>query len=750
MLNPFARSKNDLPSMNRRRITAWAHDIIDELQRMGILNPGNEKAADDLFRVYQNILQFYSWVSTRPRVHATHSPRPIQPPWTPNDIFASAHKVWTDLEWELRLEKDGAFIDQMIDHLGWFWNIKNNLVNQARYTRGLSVLPNMETMAEAANYARISSIDSANITQVSEERSIPLGSYFPRPMAPASSDNARNVEAFPAGYSTRRGNSGDNIMHPSRTHSSGTPSILQPKTGHLQLPRYSQSIQEQPHSAMPVTLSVKGKQSPSLHPGVQYQPPTARDKPSRNISNMAGGKYNDGIEYSQASQVPVGFILPAPQSRDDRYPNRAQGFGGGSKGPMTNIPALKPVFSGRNSHGQDLPTSHDGQSAQFHSGETRTKTGSRSSDTRISLSAPNNDVIVISDTPSPESTSTPVKSLKSRDSDRHRSSLVLSPEENYEVEHSSSEIIPSVHIRDTTRHFSFPVNPRKSINSPSNQRKVRATKANKTRSGSFDRRSAEQGLGSAGEKTRNRVTDTGSKKPNATENNLSTPKGKTSVSSNHNQRNTKVNDIGKAKETMSIPINVEQDDKANHFQKVNSKRPEPISEAYNTIPESHNKKPKISNNPTTSPSDYASPYTNFLKQYRPSNLKNPTSPGVIQKAAEDKVVKNKVVGGGHIGEKVGSEKSVGEKALEESKTGSKPIDHKSTNEIKVSAKPIIEKTASEDSAGDKLMAEAPIMEDAISVETSRNELASDKPASDMPLPAKNIKSKSLYRPFSMR
>lgn len=122
--------------MNRHSITAWAHDIIDELQRIGILNPGNEKAADDLLRVYQNMLQFYTWVSTRPRVQVNHSPRPIQPPWIPNDIFTSAHKVWNDLEWELRLEKDGAFIDQMIDHLGWFWNIKNNLVNQARRTQG--------------------------------------------------------------------------------------------------------------------------------------------------------------------------------------------------------------------------------------------------------------------------------------------------------------------------------------------------------------------------------------------------------------------------------------------------------------------------------------------------------------------------------------------------------------------------------------------------------------------------------------
>lgn len=141
MLNPFARSRNDLPSMNRHSIIAWAHDIIDELERIGTLNPGNENAADDLFRVYQNILQFYSWVSTRPRIHATYAQRPIQSPWISNDIFASAHKVWNDLEWELRLEKDGAFIDQMLDHLGWFWNIKNNLVNQTRYARGKCISP---------------------------------------------------------------------------------------------------------------------------------------------------------------------------------------------------------------------------------------------------------------------------------------------------------------------------------------------------------------------------------------------------------------------------------------------------------------------------------------------------------------------------------------------------------------------------------------------------------------------------------
>ncbi|TGO47283.1 hypothetical protein BCON_0285g00070 [Botryotinia convoluta] len=710
MLNPFARSKNDLPSMNRHSITAWAHDIIDELQRIGTLNPGNEKAADDLFRVYQNILQFYSWVSTRPRVHVTHAQRPIQPPWTPNDIFTSAHKVWNDLEWELRLEEDGAFIDQLVDHLGWFWNIKNNLVNQARHTRGLSALPSMETMAEAANYARISSIDRANIMQIPEARAIKLGNHFPRPMAPASRDNPRNVESFPAGYSTRRGNSSDNIIHPSRTYSSGIPTILQPKTGHLQLPKYSQSVQEQPQSAMPVTLSVKGKQSPSLHPGIQYQPPTARDKPSRNIFNMAGNKYNDGIEYSQTSEVPVGFILPAPQILDDRYPNRAQGFGGGSKRPMTSIPALEPVFSGRDNHGQDLPTSHEGQLAQSHSGTTCTKTGNRCSDTSNSVSAEDKDVIVILDTPSPESTNTRIESLRSRDYDRHLSSPILSPGDEYKVERPSSARISPVYRKDTTRHFSFPVNPGTSINSPSNQREVKSAEANKVASESLDRRSAKQGRNSTGGKKQKRATNTGGKKVSATENDLNIPKRNISVPTNDNQRDMKINNIAKYKET----------------------------------------RPKIKNNPITSLSVYASPYTNFLKQYRPSNLNSPTSLGVIQKSAEDKVVENKVVGGGHIGEKIGSEKCVGEKALDESKTASKPIDHKSTNKDPVSAKSIIEKTVSEDSAGDKLMAEAPIMEDAISVEASGNKLASDKPANNKPLPAKTNKSKSLYRPFSMR
>ncbi|TGO20607.1 hypothetical protein BPAE_0281g00070 [Botrytis paeoniae] len=735
MLNPFARSKNDIPSMNRHSITAWAHDIIDELQRIGILNSGNEKAADDLFRVYQNIVQFYSWVSTRPRVHANHAQRPIQPPWTPNDIFTSAHKVWTDLEWELRLEKDGAFIDQIIDHLGWFWNIKNNLVNQARHTRGLSVLPSMETIAEVANYARISNIDRADVMQVPAARTIPSGSYFPRPMAPASRDNPRNVEAFPAGYSTRRGNSSDNTMHPSRTHSSGIPSILQPKTGHLQLPKYSQSVQEQPHFSMPVTLSVKDKQSPSLHPGVQYQPPTARDKPSRNIANMAGNRYNNGIEYSQTSQVPVGFILPAPQIRDDRYPNRAQGFGGRSKRSMTSIPALEPVFSGRDNHGQDLPTSHDGKLAQSHSGTTRTKTGNRFSDTRNSVSAQDTDVIVILDTPSPESTSTPIESLRLRDHSRYPSSPVMSPEDEYEVENSSSARIPSVHSLDTTRHSNFPVNPGAPINSPNNQREVKSAEANKTRSESFDRQSAKQSFDITRVKKQKKVTHTSVKKPSTRENDLNTPRGNIPAFTNGNQCNTKVNDIEKHKETRSGSVNVKQDDKANHFQKANAKRPEPISEAHNTIPDSHNKRLKINNNPTTSLSDYTSPYTNFLKQYRTSNLNSPTSLGIIQKSAEDKVVENKAVGDGHISDITSGEKSVGEKALDESIIASKPIDQRSINE---------------DSAGDKLMAEAPVVEDTISEDTSRDKLASDKPANNKPIPAKANKSRLLYRPFSMR
>ncbi|TGO36120.1 hypothetical protein BHYA_0135g00260 [Botrytis hyacinthi] len=750
MLNPFARSKNDLPSMNRHSITAWAHDIIDELQRIGTLNPGNEKAADDLLRVYQNILQFYSWVSTRPRVQVNHSPRPIQPPWTPNDIFTSAHKVWTDLEWELRLEKDGAFIDQMIDHLGWFWNIKNNLVNQARHTRGLSVLPNMETIAEAANYARISSLDRVNTMRIPEARTIPLGSHFPRPMAPASRDNPRNLEALLAGHSTRRGNSGDDIMHSSRTYLSGIPSILQPKTGHLQLPKYSQSVQEQRHSAFPVTLLVKGKQPPSLHPGVQYQPPNARDKPSRNIFNMAGDKYNDGIEYSQTSRVPVGFILPAPQVRDDRYPNRAQGFDGGLKRPVTSIPALEPVFGGRDNHGQDLPTSHEEHLTLSHSGTTRTKTENRFSDTSNSVSAQDKDVIVILDTPSPESTKTRIESLRSRDYACHPSSPVLSPGAEHEVDRPSSARIPPVHSKDTTRHFSFPVNPGTPTNSPINQREVKSAEAKKIRIEPLDRRSAKQGHSSTGGKKQKIATNIGGKKVSATENDLNTPKRNISVPTKDNQGDMKMNNIVKDMETRSISVNVEQDDMTNRSHEVNTKRTEPSNGDYITVSDSHNKRPKIDNNPTTSPSVYASPYTSFLRQYRPSNLNSSTKFGVIRQSAKNKVVENKVVGSGHIDEKIGSENSIGEKALDESKTSSKPVDHNSANENPDSTKYIIEKTVSEDSAGDKLMTEAPIMEDAISVETSRNELASDKPANNKPLPANKNKSKSLYRPFSMR
>ncbi|TGO09760.1 hypothetical protein BTUL_0155g00150 [Botrytis tulipae] len=749
MLNPFARSKNDLPSMNRHSITAWAHDIIDELQRIGTLNPGNEKAADDLLRVYQNMLQFYSWLSTRPRVQITHARRPVEQPWTPNDIFASAHKVWTDLEWELRLEKDGAFIDQMIDHLGWFWNIKNNLVNQARHTRGLSVLPNMETIAEAANYARISSIDRVNTMRIPEARIIPLGNRFPRPMAPASRDNPRNLEALLTGPSTRLGNSGDNIMHSSRKYSSGIPSILQPNAGHLQLPRYSQSVQEQPHSALPVTLSVKGKQSDSLHPGVQYQPPTARDKPSRNIFNMAGDKYNDGIEYSETSQVPVEFILPAPQIRDDRYPNRAQGFGGGPKRPVTSIPALEPVFSGRDNHGQDLPTSHEEQLTLSHSGTTCTKTGNRFSDIKNSVSGQDKAVIVILDTPSPESTNSRIESLTSRDFACHPNSPVLSPGAEFEVARPSSAIIPPVHSKDITRHFSFPVSPGTPINSPINQREVKSAEAKKIRMEPLDRRSAKLGHSSTGEKKQKRATNTDGKKVSARENDLNTSKRNMTVSANDNQGDMKINNVAKDKETRFISVNAKQDDKTNHLQKVNTKRTEPSNEAYITVSNSHNKRLKINNNPTTS-SVHASPYTSFLRQYRPSNPNSPTSLGVIPQSAEDKVVGTKVVGGGQIGEKIGSEKSVGEKALDESKTGSKPVNQNSTNENSVSTKSIIEKIFNGDSTGDKPMVEAPILEDVISTETSGNEHVSDNPANNKLLPAKNNKSKSLYRPFSMR
>ncbi|KAF7956472.1 hypothetical protein EAE96_003813 [Botrytis aclada] len=750
MVNPFARSRNDLPSMNRHSITAWAHDIIDELERIGTLNPGNEKAADDLFRVYQNILQFYSWVSTRPRIHVTHAQRPIQSPWTSNNIFASAHQVWNDLEWELRLEKDGAFIDQMLDHLGWFWNIKNNLVNQARHARGLSVVPSMETMAEAADYARIGSIDRAEIMQIPVAKTVPSGSHFSYPMAPASRGNPRNVDNFPAGYSTRRGNSSDNTVHPNRTYSSGIPSILQPKTGHLQLPKYSQSVQEQPHAAIPATLSAKGKQSPNLHPGVHYQPPTARDKPSGNVVDMASGKYNDGVEYSQTSQVPVGFILPAPQIRDDRYPNRAQGFGGGSKRPMTGMPAVERGFNVRDNHGQYLSTSNYGRLAQSYSSIARAKTGHRSFDTRSSVSTPKSDVIVILDTPSPESTTTPMESLNPRDHDHHLSLPVMSPEDDHEVERSSSAIIPPVQSRDTTRHFSFPVNPGTPINSQSTERGVKSAEPNKIRRGSLDPQSAKKGCDSTGGEKQKRATNTCGKKVNATKNDLNTPKRNISVRTNDNEGDAKINNIAKDKETSFSSFNVKQDDKTDHFQKVNAKRPKPINEADITVSENHNKRTKINNIPTTLSSNYASPYRNFLKQYQSNNRNSSTSFGAIQTPAEDKVVKNKAVRGRHIGENIGSEKSVGEKALDGSIITGKLIDQMSTSEEPVIAKSINEKTVSEDSAGEKLKAEAPIIEDTIGEETSRYKLTSDKSIENRPLSAKTNKSKSLYRPFSMR
>ncbi|KAM0147751.1 hypothetical protein ACHAQE_010139 [Botrytis cinerea] len=743
MFNPFARSKNDLPSMNRHGITAWAHDIIDELQRIGTLNSGDEKAADDIFRVYQKILQFYSWVCTRPRIHVTHAQRPIQQPWAQNDIFASAHKVWSDLEWELRLEKDGAFVDQMIEHLGCFWNVKNNLVNQARHTRGLPVLSSMQTMAEAANYARISSIDRANIIQTPVSRTIASGFHFHRPVAPASRDNPRNVtEAFPAGQNTRRGSSSDDNLRPSQTYSSEIPSIRQPKTGHLQLPKYSQSVQEPPNSAMPVALSVKGKHSPHLHPGACYQPPTARDKSSRNVVNMSGDKYNDGVEYSQISQVPVGLILPAPPTRNDRYPNRAQGFGDGSKRLTTSIPSVKPAFSGREKHGRDLPSSHDGQLAQSHSDITRTTAGNYSSDIRHPVNTLSNDVIVILDTPSPESTTTPIERLRPRDYRSHPSSLAISSEDKHEVERPFSVERPPVHSRDITRHSIYPINPA----GPCNQRLVESAEVDKMRSESSDRRSTKQGSDGTGEKKQKRVTEVSDKKANATESDLSTPKEKKSTPINGDQRNMKVDCIGKDEKSLTSSVNLIQNYRMNDFQKANTKRPEPI----NTISANQIKKARISENSATSSPGYTSPYTNFLKQYQPSNLNSPKGSGIITNFAGDKGEENKAVGGGYIGEKTGNEKSVGEKTLEESTIGSMHMSQKSINEELVSEKFINEKVVNEDSTGDEITVEAPAMEDAMSKKTSRNKVASEKSLRNKPLSAKGKKSKSLYRPFSMR
>lgn len=465
---------------------------------------------------------------------------------------------------------------------------------------------------------------------------------------------------------------------------------------------------------------------------------------------MASGKYNDGVEYPQISQVPVGFILPAPQIRDDTYPNRAQGFGVGSKRPMTGMPAVEPVLNVRDNHGQYLSTSNYGRLAQSYSRIACTKTGNRSSDTRNSVGILQSDVIVISDTPSPDSTTTPMENLNPRDHGHHLSLPVMSPEDEYEVERSSSAMIPPVHSRDAARHYNFLVDSGTPIDIHSTERGVKSAEPNKIRREFLDPQSGKKGCNSTGGKKQKRATNIYGKKVSATGNDLNIPKRTISIRTNDNEGDVKIKSIEKYKETSFSSFNVKQDDKTDHFQKVNAKRPEPVNEADITVSESHNKRTKINNIPTTPPSNYASPYRNFLKQYRSSNRNSSTNFGVIQTPAEDKVVEKRAVCGGHIGENIGSEKSVGEKALDGSIITGKLIDQMSTNEEPVSAKSVIEETVSEDSAGGKLIAKAPIIEDTIGEETSRNKLASDKPTENRPLPAKTNNSKSLYRPFSMR
>ncbi|KAI9648331.1 hypothetical protein NHQ30_002964 [Ciborinia camelliae] len=505
MSNPFARPTEYLPSMTRHGITSWAHDIINELRRLGALDQGNEAASNDLFGVYRNLAQFYTWVSGRPRAFPGHIHRPLESIIRPNQIFAFAHKLWDDLEWELRLEREGAYIEQMIEHLGWFWNIKSNLYNKIRRGQGLSITSNMDTLAEAAKYAEPRNTGPRNIIQ--PPTAIPLSL---RPVSPASRDNPRRAFWNP-GSRKGREQASHNTIQSGQANSARISSMQSPKTGHLQVPQLSRSIREQPQASMQRALSAYSAQAPKSSPGTLHQLPVSRDETSRNIIGRVHNGNDNGMEYSSISRLPIGSILPTPQTRVNRYSNGTRGFSDGSKLPMISIPDIKPALDNDNDHASR------NNSRSYHRDYKDSDGGMESikSENSSSNSNSNKNVVMITDSPPLQSTDTPIYNRKSQDRSNNLSSPSLSFENLEFPRRLPSANIPQMHTDhiDLLRQATSSSNSWTPINDRKNYREMKSTEPGETEK-SLDRRSGEQ--------DNNDMEETNVKRPNSSSGNQDT------------------------------------------------------------------------------------------------------------------------------------------------------------------------------------------------------------------------------------
>ncbi|KAB8305131.1 hypothetical protein EYC80_004426 [Monilinia laxa] len=351
LLNPFARPIIHLPSMTRRGITAWAHDVINELQALGILDPSNKNDLNDLVGLYRNLQQFFDWVFRRPRIIPGQVHHPLHPLMESAGLLVTLHRIWDDLEWDLREEKDGAFIDQMIDHLGWLWNIKSNLKNRTRHDHGLRLVSSMDTLAEAAKYAHGNNIDLENSIRYPPVASLLSIGRSIHPVAPASKMNSRNVEVWVPG--TRQGGEqvSNNMMPPTRASLNPVSFMRSPKTGHIQLPSHPQISQDQARNAMRRLLSSYNNTPLSKSSlGVQHSLSSLRKEAPRNLVDLADDD-NDDLEEASIPPAPIDSTVPIPPpTRGNRNLNRTQGSASGSNLAMTSMTGAKPIHNSSNRH----------------------------------------------------------------------------------------------------------------------------------------------------------------------------------------------------------------------------------------------------------------------------------------------------------------------------------------------------------------------------------------------------------------
>ncbi|KAJ8064041.1 hypothetical protein OCU04_007882 [Sclerotinia nivalis] len=648
MTNPFARPREYLPSMNRQGITVWAHDVINELVRLGALDSGNEEASNDLFGVYKNLEQFYKWVCSRPRIAPHHAPRPLQSITRPFGIFALAHKLWDNLEWELRPEKEGAFIEQMIDHLGWFWNIKANLSNKIRRKQGLALISKMDTLAEAASYAlRFSNISRGNIIKPPMARPDSSVDHLMSKVAPASRKNPINVGAWSPESRIRQKNPSNNTMRSDQASSFATPT-QKTDTGHLKLPQYSQYVQRQPQASMRCSPSSYNTQQLNPRSTIQRQSHNFPNGTPRNLVDLV----DDDDDYSSAKQtgiprVPTGSMLPAPPIRGDKHPNRAQGFAGGSMRPIMNMSGVKPAVDNDSHHAnpsafrtssRDLKDSHGGRES------TQPKNSPYDSGFEESVESSNTNMIIIVDSPSPELKNMTMKNPGPQGHKNHPTSAVVSSEDSKALERPSSRNILPVQTKTKTPpgQSSFQANLWAPVNSLNNHREVRASESAKVRGQPSDRRSDEQ-------ESRN-TRGTKLKKPNSTsinkgiitDNNMEGTEAKNSTSTNgtrHDMEGNNIDNSGEATMKGAISITSTHNNiTGSSMGETKAKRPTSANGNQENSSGSPNKKVKTSANSTAPSSEYVSPYISLPNQEQPSTSAKSTTLAAVDEPVSEKPV----------------------------------------------------------------------------------------------------------------